>query len=115
MPEQLSLLDVIEAETAKSEALERVEANADPSWKKQAMTIVKQLASSRSEFTTDDVWEALFQADVDMPHEPRALGAMMRNCAHEGRIVATDRYVPSARIACHRRPVRVWRSLCLTT
>jgi hypothetical protein len=35
----------------------------------------------------------------------------MRQAARLGYVRATDRYTPSARPACHARPVRVWASL----
>lgn len=44
-------------------------------------------------------------------HEPRALGALMREAARAGDIEATDAWALSERVACHRRPLRVWRSL----
>jgi hypothetical protein len=72
---------------------------------------VKHLARMRPEFTTDDVWEHLFQNDLPMPHEPRALGAVMVAAARARIIAPTDRYTPSARPECHRRPVKIWRSL----
>jgi hypothetical protein len=46
-----------------------------------------------------------------MPREPRAIGAMMTNAAKAGVIAPTNRYTPSARPECHRRPVKIWKSL----
>jgi hypothetical protein len=44
-------------------------------------------------------------------HEPRALGAVMRQLARDGVIEPTDTYAPSGRSQNHNRPQRIWRSL----
>jgi hypothetical protein len=107
--EQPGLFDPAQAAEAANEALAKVEAHADPDWKDRARGIIHELARVRVEFTTDDVWKELALAGVET-HEPRALGALMREAAGAHIIAATDRYRPSARVACHGRPVRVWRS-----
>jgi hypothetical protein len=53
----------------------------------------------------------MHQRGHDAPHEPRALGALMREAARNGLIEATDRVRPSERPQCHMNPKRVWRSL----
>jgi len=73
------------------------------------MAVLYTLASERQRFTTDEVWARL---DPDMrTHEPRAMGAMMRQAAKAGLITATDGYEQSTRPECHARPVRVWQSV----
>ena len=111
MTNQPSLFDALKGIEARDTALEAVEDHANPAWKEHAETAIRFLARSRQTFTTDDVWEHLHQRGHEFPHEPRALGALMRNAAHAGLIVATDRVIPSQRPECHRRPIRVWRSL----
>lgn len=97
---------------ARDAAIDQVETNADDAWKDKAAQAVSILASGNREFTTDEVWALLATAGIDVStHEPRAMGAIMRACAREGLIEATDRTRCSVRVACHRRPVRVWRSL----
>lgn len=99
---------VTAGEARRDEALTRVEANADASWKRHVMRIIHDLAVERRSFTTDDVW-----ARVDPgagTHEPRAMGAMMRQAAKAGLVRPTDSYVESSRPECHARPVRVWES-----
>ena len=104
-----TLLDILnEVEAAKQEAIDRVERNADPDWKTTALNVVAELAASRATFTTDDVWEHL---DCTT-HEPRALGAIMQKAHRLGLIQPTGAYTQSSRVACHGRPVRVWRSAC---
>jgi hypothetical protein len=111
MDNQPSLLDALAAIQATNEAIERVEQNTDPNWAHDAQRAISYLARSRPEFTTDDVWEFLHRHGVNAPHEPRALGALMRNAARAGLIKPTDRVRPSDRPECHRNPKRVWRSL----
>jgi hypothetical protein len=111
MNTQPSLFDVPAAIEAKNQAIEQVEQNAAPSWKLHCEAAIRWLAKTRPEFTTDDVWELMHQRMNPMPHEPRALGAMMTNAAKAGLIAPTDRYIPSARPVCHRNPKRIWKSL----
>ena len=107
---QPTLLDEIAAREAANRAIEQVDRAADPAWKKAAMRSVAELAALRPEFTTDDVWESLHRSGQEMPREPRALGAVMRTAAKMGFVEASDRYAQSARVACHRRPIRIWVS-----
>ena len=107
--ERMNLLDLIAATEARDEALRRVAAATDPSWATDIENIITGLATDT--FTTDDVWQAASDANLDVPHEPRALGAILHRLARQQVIVATDRYVASLRPACHRRPIRVWRKV----
>lgn len=97
----------IDGQMALDDALERVDEHADDNWKWFAELVVRRLASAQPTFTTDDVWMELESFDVST-HEPRALGAIMRNLAREGLIRTTDRYVKSDRPECHQRPIPVW-------
>lgn len=92
--------------SALDEALERVEENADPEWLERARAVVLALAAKRRDFTTDEIWPHLPPA-----REPRALGAVMRQLADEGRIIKTETHRPSVRPECHSRPVAVWLGL----
>ena len=103
----MNLLDIIAATEARDEALRRVASATDPSWATNIENIILGLATDT--FTTDDVWQAASDANLDVPHEPRALGAILHRLARQQMIVATDRYIASLRPACHRRPIRVWR------
>lgn len=94
-------------QTTLEEALTRVEANANDEWKATAVRIVTRLAESGYLFTTDDVWGMLEAADVHT-HEPRALGAIMRSLAKNGKIMDAGGYRNSTRPECHQRPVKVW-------
>jgi hypothetical protein len=109
MNAQGDLLDLAAAIAARDEAVNRVGANADPDWVAHALHAVWCLATTTDEITTDDVWDAL--GSTTGTHEPRALGSVMKRAAALGYVKPTDRYRPSARAACHARPVKVWASL----
>jgi hypothetical protein len=95
----------------RDEALVRVARNADATWRDVAARAVRFLAETRREFTTDDVWALLQHYYPELgTHEPRALGAVMRQVAREGYIEATGRYRESGRAVCHRNPKKIWRA-----
>jgi hypothetical protein len=100
---------LFDAEEARDEAIARVEANAPERWLQRAHDTVQLIALARFDFTTDHVWDALGD---DRPAEPRALGAVMKAMARDGKIRATGEYRKSERADCHARPVAVWR-VCL--
>ena len=105
-----NLFDRAKAIEARDRAIAQVDEHANSDWKAKAADVVARVARSQGHLTTDDVWARLIHVDAET-HEPRALGAIMRAAATHGIIVATDSYVQSTRVACHRRPLRVWRSL----
>lgn len=100
------------AQLADEAWIEEVRRNADAQWRGTACEVVRQIALLRETFTTDAIWYVM---DRDHPkkstHEPRAMGAIMRDAAQRGWVRATARYAPSSRPECHSRPVRVWESL----
>lgn len=105
--EQLSMTDAMRA---RDDAIARAERHADDRWKSLTFSIIKHLAESLPEFTTDHVWTWLQEYPEIHTHERRALGSMMRAAGKSGWIEPTDRYVNSQRPECHARPVKVWRS-----
>jgi hypothetical protein len=110
---QLTFPGLSDARAARDEAIRRAGENANPEWSAGAMAVVCQLANKGSAFTTDDVHELLDQlvaaGRVARTHEPRALGAVMREAHKLGLIVPLDQWRQSKRRACHSRPLRVWR------
>ena len=98
------------AEIARDEAIRHV-AKGNAAWIETAIAAVRLLAVTNHEFTTDEVWAALDERNVEPPSEGRAMGAAMHRAALLGIIKATDRTRKSSRVACHARPVRVWQSL----
>jgi hypothetical protein len=108
---QGTLVDIFNraaAEEARDKALAAVERGAPEEWVTAALVAIRRVAATRKFFTTDDVWASLADAPTV---ERRALGALMRQACDRHWIEPTDRYEPSARVACHRRPVRIWCSL----
>jgi Zn finger protein HypA/HybF involved in hydrogenase expression len=73
-----------------------------------AVKALTKVARKHKHFSTDEVWAALGKVKT---MEPRALGSLMLQAAKQGAIEATDRTVKSTRPECHKRPVRVWKSL----
>lgn len=99
-------MDPVQAEANKEAALARVDAAADPEWKKKARDAIRIVACQQPELTTDDVWKL-----VPATRENRALGALMTEAARAGIVALTEKTTKSARPGCNRRPVRVWKSL----
>lgn len=110
-PVQGDLFDAPAAQEAKAEAIQRVADNADAGWVESALLAVETLSNTQNTFTTDDVWRVLLARNIELPHEPRAMGAVMNLAVKRSWCAPTDRYVQSIRVACHSRPLRVWRSL----
>jgi hypothetical protein len=82
--------------------------NATPGWCDAAYAAVVRVASRRTLFTTDEVWQELFGP---VTHDHRAMGAVMRRAKTNKICVPTGQYQTSTREVAHGRPVRVWRSL----
>lgn len=103
--------DPVAASSAKEYAMRQVKEHADQDWKTEAARIVRYLAETREEFTTDAVWFLLDGFTDVSTHEPRAMGPIMSNAARHHLIRATDRTTKSVRVVNHMRPIQVWRSL----
>ena len=104
----MNLLDIIAATEAKEQAIAQVATSTDPKWFAECYRIVVATATNTNDFTTDDIWQALADAQLPTPHEPRAIGAVLRHAAANNVIRPTNQYRPSQRVACHARPIRVW-------
>jgi hypothetical protein len=114
--EQMGLFDAALGEAAKEEAVSRVEANASRAWLDAAWEAVRRLWLSLpagTRVTSDEVWVAL--DGVTPPHEPRAMGVVMRRATREGLLRATSGFTPSALPQNHARPVRVYEVTHLTS
>ena len=97
-------------QAARDKALEQVARNADIAWRNAASQVIYDLTLVKHRFTTDDIWARLAQMDVET-HEPRAMGAVVKQAMKDGLIAPSEDYQMSMRAACHSRPVRVWISL----
>lgn len=102
----MTQLDLLDALAARDEAIDRAGQAAPVEWLDAALVVVDRLARTLSEFTTDDVWDAL----TTRPPEPRALGAVMTRAKAAGLAVPTDRTRQSRRAECHARPLRIWKA-----
>ena len=108
------LFDADAARVSRDEAIERVDQHAEERWLRTAKDALREVAKIRAEFTTDAVWGWLqkYHPELPPPHEPRAMGAVMRwACESAHLIVKTDRTAPSVRERCHARDLTVWHSL----
>jgi len=94
-----------------NEAIDRAGNHADPDWKMEAQLALEAVIATYDYFTTDDVWQLLDERDVHSTHEPRAMGALIREQQRLRRITPTGRYKKSSRIECHKRPVMIWETL----
>jgi len=103
--------DADASRAARESAIATVDDAASEEWKEAAVAAVKYVCERRSQFTTDAVWFILDRAAIEAPNEPRAMGAVMRHAVSEGWCVVTDQTRKSVRVACHRRPLQVWKSL----
>ena len=95
----------------RDQSLVDVAVNADPDWWQHAVNIVRDIAATSFDFTTDDIWCELERRSIATPHEPRAIGAVVVAVKRLGLIAPTNRYRPSSRPECHARPIRVWQAV----
>lgn len=103
--------DAFDAEgsaAARDASIAQVEDAACAAWMARAQSALLRVLRKQPEFTTDDVWLEL--GLDDKPHEPRAMGAVIRAAAKAGWCTAAERTTKTARVAAHRRPLQVWIS-----
>ncbi len=98
-------------EEGKRSGMTQAGTNADPEWKDAAYAAVQSVARRLPEFTTDDVWQVLDADGVARPHEPAAMGCIMRKAALAGVCEKTRDWRKSTQRTNHARDVQVWRSL----
>lgn len=71
-----------------------------------AMTQIRELASEKPEFTSDDLYLRL---EVE-PDDPNQIGAAFREAARIGIIQPTEKFVRSKRPASKGRRIGVWEA-----
>ena len=76
-------------------------------WTDDAFNALIKVASSKEEFTTDDIWKLL---DVH-PVEPRSMGVVLRRASALGLISNTFRVKQSVRAICHNANKTIWESM----
>jgi hypothetical protein len=94
-----------------NEAIDRAGNHADGTWMLEARLALEAIIATYEYFTTDDVWQLLDERGVHLTHEPRAMGALIREQQRLRRIKPTGRYKKSSRIECHKRPIMIWETL----
>lgn len=90
---------------ARSQALERVEENADDRWLAEAEEKLEAYLTTHAEFHVDDFWQA---SGLSVPREARALGPVVLRAARNGWIVKTGISKPSVRSRMGEKPI--WKS-----
>jgi len=98
-----------EALINREEAIDRVDKNAEVSWKTDALIALDHVRRMQLTFTSHDVWRRLDEENIEKPHEESAMGAVFRQAARAQLIKKTGRYVPSQMAQCHR-DVAEWTS-----
>ena len=107
---QQRTFDFAAAALARDEAIDRVEAHTELNWADAALDAVRLTALALDSFIVDEVWVRISPDCGEEPHEPRAMGAVMRRARIAGWVEPTDDFQPSARVTAHRNPRRIWRS-----
>ena len=110
MSDQGNLFDPAEGARRRDEAMNRVTLN-NQEWVLRAMEAATIAARNNDTITSDDVWRALDLLQIGPPTNKKAMCGVMKGAAASGWIKWTKEYRSSERVACHRRPVRVWASL----
>ena len=93
-----------------TQAINKVERNANEQWVSTAMFIILYLSKEHTQFTADMVWSEFKHYPTIKTHEPRAMGAVMRKAQKIGLISRTSFFVNSNRTSCHNGPKRIWKS-----
>jgi hypothetical protein len=101
------LLDVAEAQRRRDAAIERAYSGAGEEWKRAASWAIYTVALENRFLTGDEVWAS----GLPKPHEPRALGPMMKRAEKAGILRNTDENVSSAAPTRHRGAHYKWESL----
>lgn len=106
-PTNPRLYSKAEGEAAREKGIDRSADGAGALWMQKALDTILRVAQQKAEFTSDDLWPLL----SDAPGDPRALGAAIRHASWLKLCAPTNRVTKSLRVACHRRPIAIWKSL----
>jgi hypothetical protein len=100
--------DFSTAAAGKAAGIAQSEDTSGADWAAYADTFIDNYLTRNPTLFVDDLWDAGLEA----PTSPRALGARMQAAARRGSMVKTADYRPSVR--SHLSPKPVWRSLIYT-
>ena len=109
------IFDAAWGEEEKLKAIQRVrKAKGNASWVDHAILLGVGALRKKAYITADDIWRACLEHDVKPPNEPRAMGAVTRALSSRRDPLMEkkgDEHQDTERVASHRRPLQVWRSL----
>lgn len=112
---QMTLRPFLPGELERDVGVDAAAQGAGPVWMQQAEACIHAVAKRKDYLTTDDVWREIEQrvgrGVMPAVRERRALGAAMVSAGRQGVITPTSSFKQSVRASCHRRPLRVWKSL----
>lgn len=108
MTDQPDLFDAKAAAEARDDAIARASGALSEGARLKILAAVSRVCQSSDTFTTDDIVQQL--GGTIPHHEPRVLGALMREAHRRGWCEPTDRTRQSTQVRNHRRPMRVWQS-----
>lgn len=104
------LFSIAAARAARDASIQQVGENAEETWRRVALEMIKEVAMEREFFVSDDVQKKLRLRPV-ATHENRAMGAVMMKARRLHWIESTGRYVQSSQKQCHANTVTLWKSL----
>jgi len=93
-----------DAHQERDAAMAQVQEHTDPTWATKTEAIIRALVAD-GDFTADDVWDDLAKAGVTAPHEPRALGPILKRLIR-AKVIQPMGYTESRRR--HGAPIRVY-------
>ena len=104
----------MDGEELAARSIEQARRHANQQWMLEVERVIRDVSIFAETFTTDEVWHGLRTRAANrehypQPHEPRAMGSVMRILHQRGVIEPTGVYRRSARPEAHCGPKREWR------
>lgn len=93
---------------AREKAIHAVDDHTQQWWREEAFKAADRVMSRLETFTTDDIWINLERRGVEAPHEPRAMGPIIRVLTKSQEIKFTGRYTQSVIPRGHGRTVKIY-------
>lgn len=107
--------DVDAAAAARDFAISVVATHANETYKRRALFAIRLIAQTQIDLTSDDARRLVERTwpELGTPNM-KVWGPLMNEAKSRGWIAPTDSVRSDDRVACHRRPKRVWRSRIYT-
>lgn len=107
----LDALRLARSERLKVQAMEAVEAGAQPALVAKLREAIAFVNEHHRFWTNDDVWDLWVQDwQQPMPPEPRLLGPLIQSARYRHQMLPTGEWVKSRRPECHHRLIPQYRS-----